>query len=55
MNRVAIGSYISIIILDVNGLNVPTKVIDWMGGYKNKTHTYIVYNRPTSGLWTLTN
>ena len=54
MNRVAIGSYISII-LDVNGLNVPTKVIDWMGGYKNKTHTYIVYSRPTSGLWTLTN
>ena len=24
------------------------KDIDWLNGYKNKTHTYAVYKRPTS-------
>ena len=27
-----IGSYISIITLNVNGLNAPTKDTDWLGG-----------------------
>ena len=26
------------------------KDIDWLNGYKNKTHVYAVYNRPTSDL-----
>ena len=40
------GSYLSIITLNVNGLNAPTK--DWLNGYKNKTPIYVVYKRPTS-------
>ena len=49
----AIGSYISIITLSINGLNVP-KGTDWLNGYKNKTPTYSVYKRPTSDLGTQT-
>ena len=26
----------------------------WLNGYKNKTHIYAVYKRPTSDLWTHT-
>ena len=26
--------------------------IDWMNGYKNKTHIYAIYKRPTSDLGT---
>ena len=37
-----IGSHISIITLNVNGLNAPTQT-GWLGGYKNKTYTYVVY------------
>ena len=33
----AIGTYISIITLNVNGLNAPTKNTGWLNGYKNKT------------------
>ena len=43
-----IGTYILIITLNVNGLNVPTKrhrLAEWI---QNKTHIYIVYRRPTS-------
>ena len=36
----AIGTYISIITLNVNGLNHPTKDTDWLNGYKNRTHIY---------------
>ena len=36
----AIGSYISIITLKINGLNAPTKRHRQLNGYKNKTHTY---------------
>ena len=43
-----IGTYISIITLYVNALNTPPKGIDWQNGYKNKTHIYAVYKRPTS-------
>ena len=28
------------------------KGIDWLNGYKNKTHKYAVYKRPTSDLGT---
>ena len=45
-----IGTYILISTLNVNGLNVPTKNIDWLNGYKNKTCIYAVYKRPTSDL-----
>ena len=34
-----IGSYMSIITLNVNGLNAPTRR-DWWDGYKNKTHIH---------------
>ena len=50
-----IGIYISIITLNVNGLNAPTKKdTDWLKGYKNKTSIYAVYRRPTSDLGTHT-
>ena len=37
------GSHLSIITLNVNGLNAPTKDKDWLNGYKNKTSIYVVY------------
>ena len=49
-----IGTYISIITLNVNGLNAPRKDTDRLNGYKNKTHIYGVYKRPTSDLVTHT-
>ena len=45
-----VGTYISIIALNVNGLNAPTKTTDWLNGYKNKTHIYSVYKKPTPDL-----
>ena len=48
----AIGTYISIITLSVNGLNAPTKDTDWLNGYKNKTHIYAINKKPTSDLKT---
>ena len=33
---------------------LPTKDIDWMNGYKNKTCIYAVYKKPTSDLGTHT-
>ena len=44
----AMGSYLLIITLNVNGLNALTKGQDWLHGYKNKTPIYVVYKRPTS-------
>ena len=47
-----IGTYISIITLNINGLNVPRKrhrVAEWI---KNKTHIYAVNKKPTSDLKT---
>ena len=45
----AMGSYLSIITLNVNGLNAPMKKDkSWVNGYKNKTPIYAVYKRPTS-------
>ena len=45
-----IGSYISIITLDVIALSTPTKrhrLVQWI---QKKTHMYVVYNRSTSDL-----
>ena len=36
----AIGTYLSIITLNVNELNAPTKDTDQMNGYKNNTYLY---------------
>ena len=46
--------YISIITLNVNGLNVSTKEMDWLNGYRNKTCIYAVYKTSTSDLGTHT-
>ena len=32
----AMGSYLSVITLNVNGLNASTKDKDWLNGYRNK-------------------
>ena len=48
----AIITYISIIILNVNGLNAPTKrhrLAEWI---KNKTNIHAVYKKPISYLKT---
>ena len=45
-----IGTYISIITLNINRLNA--KDIECLNGYKNKTCIYVVYKRPTSDLGT---
>ena len=55
VNKMAIRIYISIITLNVNGLNAQPKDIDWLHGYKNKIHIYTVFKRPTSVLETSTN
>ena len=53
IKKMAIGTYISIITLNVNGLNAPTKrPRDWLNGHKVKTHIYAVYKKPTSDLKT---
>ena len=44
------GSYLSIIMLNVNRLNAQPKDKDWLNGYKNKTPIDAVYKRPTSNL-----
>ena len=38
----------------MNGLNAPSKRHRLADGYKNKTHIYAVYKRPTSDLGTHT-
>ena len=53
IKKMAIRTNISLIILNVNGLNVPTKrhrLAEWT--QKNKTHIYAVYKKPTSDLKT---
>ena len=52
--KMVIGTYISIITLNENGLMLQPKDIDWLNGYKNKTRIYAVYKRPTSDLGTHT-
>ena len=49
-----IGKYILIIVLNVNGLNAPTKrhrLAEWI---QKQDHIYVVYRRPTSDLGTHT-
>ena len=50
----AIGTYISIITLNVNGLNAPTKRhrLAEQIKKKKKTHIYAVYKKPTSDIKT---
>ena len=36
MNKMAIKTYISITTLNVNGLNAPSKNIEWLNGKTNK-------------------
>ena len=53
--KMAIGTYISIIISNKNGLNAPTKrhrLDEEIKKKKNKTHIYGVYKKPTSHLKT---
>ena len=48
------GTYISIVTLNVNGLNAPTKrhrLAEWI---ENKNHIYAVYRTRTSDLGTHT-
>ena len=52
IKKMAIGTYISIITLNVNELNAPTKrhsLAEWI---QNKTHIHAVYKKPTSNLKT---
>ena len=51
IKKIAIGTYISIITLNVNGLNAPTK-IHRLAEDKNKTQIYAVYKKPTLDLKT---
>ena len=54
IKKMVIETYISIITLNVNRLNAPTKrhrLDEWI---KKKTHIYAVYKRPTSDLGTHT-
>ena len=48
IKKMAIETYISIITLNVNGLNALTKDTDWLNGCKNKTRICAVYKKPTS-------
>ena len=54
IKKMVLGTYILKITLNINVLNAPTKDVDWLNGYKNKTHIYAVYKRPTSDLGTHT-
>ena len=56
-NKMIINAYLSIITLNVNGLNSPIKrhkVKEWIKQKaKNKTHLYVVYKRLILGLKSL--
>ena len=49
-----IGTYISIITLNVNGLNAPTKRHRLAKWIQKQDRTYVDYKRPTSDLRTHT-
>ena len=56
IKNMAIGTYISIITLNVNGLSAPTKghsLAEWI--QKQDPYIYAVYKKPTSDLKTYTN
>jgi hypothetical protein len=42
-----ITTYLTILTLNVNGLNSPSKDTDWQIGLKSKTQQYVVYKNPT--------
>ena len=44
----AISTYLSIITLNVNGLNAPIKDIGWLNGFKKKNHIHANYKTLTS-------
>ena len=53
IKKMEIGTYISIIILNVNGLNAPTKrhrLAEWI--QKQDPYIYVIYMKPTSDLKT---
>ena len=52
IKKMATGTYISIINLNVNGKMLQPEDTDWLKGYKNKTHIYAVYKKPTLDLKT---
>ena len=54
IKKMVIGTDISIITLNINILNAPTRDTGLLNGYKDKTHIYAVYKRPTSDLETHT-
>ena len=47
-NKIVITMYLSIITLNINGLNFPTKDIRELNRLENKAHTYAVHKRPIS-------
>ena len=49
INKMAIRAYVSVITLNVNGLNAPTKT-HRLPEWQNQTHINAVYKRPTSDL-----
>ena len=54
MKKMAMNNYLSIITLNINGLNAPIKrhrIPEWIRKY---AHTYAAYKRPTSGQKTYT-
>ena len=51
INKMAISTYLSMITLNVNGINVLIKDIEWLNELKKKrTHIYAAYKRLTSDL-----
>ena len=48
--QIAIGTYISIITLNVNRLTLQPKDTDWLNGYKKNTDIHAVYKKPTTDL-----
>ena len=53
-NNVAVRTYLSMITLNVNGLNASAKRHRLVNGYSNKAHEYAVCKRSTSDLGTHT-
>ena len=45
IKKMAICIYISIITLNANGLNAPTKNIDWLNGYQKKANISALYKK----------
>ena len=43
MKKIAIGRYISMIALNVNELNAPSKRHNWLNGYKNNNNNNNIY------------